>query len=132
MKTNEEAKQEAIKKAYGEHWDKVKHCIDGDGYFHIDEVEDTGLDYDTLDRKGSSRFRPNSLSGIENNQGWIRIEPDGSNLPTKKGSYKCVKSEDGLIIEMNFYPDDKKWYYGLKLMKPSHYKPIEKELPPIY
>ncbi len=89
-------KQEAIQKAYGEHWEKLKGYIDENGW-----VEDlqacTCLFLDFFDGRISSRifyidcdindidtqefFRPKSLQGIENNNGWI------NGIPKQNGYY---------------------------------------------
>jgi len=75
-----------------------------------------------------------SLSGIENNHGWTRIEADGSNCPKSEdendryelGMFdsgiwrRCIDDvEDFEVIE--YYRD-----CGF-----THYKPIEKSLPPL-
>jgi len=62
------------------------------GYFHgyfcngLDEIlegfgiKENEIDYD-LDFDGVGKFRPKSLQGIENNNGWIKIESE-SDLDT--------------------------------------------------
>ncbi|EKT4545838.1 hypothetical protein AAIP58_000085 [Flavobacterium psychrophilum] len=69
------------------------------GYFHgyfcngLDEILDgfgikeNQIDYD-LDFDGVGKFRPKSLIGIENNNGWIKIESIGD-LPKENG-LKCL------------------------------------------
>ena len=75
--TNLEAKQEAIKKAYGEYWEAVKDFVDENGW--IDFLEDIQRimyffhDSDNIE-VFKSTWRPKSLQGIENNNGWIKIE----------------------------------------------------------
>lgn len=129
--TNEQAKKEAIKKAYREYWSLLKDYINENGwcwnnsFTKILPVAKKGMDNATY-------WKPCSIINIENNNGWTRIEPDGSNLP-ESGSYNFYninnQKDDG---ENRYIFDNKpltrenftKWF--------THYKPIEKELLPIY
>ena len=82
--TNEKLKQESIKNAYGEYWEQCK--IDENGWCDYDDWLNfigQSIYYDLFDWK----MRPKSLFGIDNNNGWIRIEEDGSNLPKQSGEY---------------------------------------------
>ena len=80
--TNLEAKQEAIKKAYGEYWELVKDLVRTDGSLSepVWIGSDIDIDYDDF---STGYFRPKSLKGIENNNGWIRIESE-ADLPEKE------------------------------------------------
>ena len=67
------AKQEAIKNAYGEYWENVKDYVDNDGWinnsipkFTFEQLKNLDLEY-----KNDVFFRHKSLQGIENNNGWI-------------------------------------------------------------
>ena len=142
--TNEQAKQEAIKKAYGEKWNRldfrikrhllnVSHWMDMSrmGLYPID------LGYSDIEVEVDCEFwRPIELKGIEDNNGWIRIEPDGSNLPAKKDDdYLHSEKRDykfiykiGNRIEVVYYNGNKEHF----IRNYTHYKPIEKELLPIY
>lgn len=83
--TNLEAKQEAIKKAYGEHYDNLKKYLNG---FMVDRVNyerETGNKLSDL--KGIDFIHeplvysyPDVVEGFQNNNGWIRIESE-SDLP---------------------------------------------------
>lgn len=127
-------KQEAIKKAYGEYWDKLKDFVDENGWldsknYYSKGTNKTlgliGLTMDILDPyhpKHCYFKRPVSLSGIENNNGWTKIENDTS------------------------FPDVDVWacnFNGNKIpflqhaLTPfsstsTHYQPIEKPKKPIY
>lgn len=74
-------KQEAIKKAYGEHWETVKDYVNENGYINRDLYREI---YGNLKSAGRNVVdmlaRPKSLQGIEYNNGWIKIEKD-SDLP---------------------------------------------------
>ncbi len=126
--TNKEAKQEAIKKAYGNFYDPNKDLIHSDGTvteFIGSKMEEKGLIMDYFNQRAT----PQSLQGIKDNNGWIRIEPDGSNLPTD--SSKMYKS----IIngEVNNNNLNTGWIRsGWEMGHITHYKPITAELKPIY
>ena len=136
-------KQETIAKAYGEHWETVRDYVDENGwncYYSVDEI-----DHDIFESKWSGdnfRSRPKSLAGIENNNGWIKIESE-ADLP--KGDefkfnetflvYYCCKGCSNMIFKGSI---DK---YTLKFRditnklekeKVTHYQPIVKPEPPIY
>jgi hypothetical protein len=90
------------------------------------------IDYE-FDLGGLGRFRPKSLRGIEDNNGWIKIETI-EDLPIN-GSYLVVHRDSGTI---------EKWDFGLINLldyledlvyiveKCSHYKPIPDPLKPLY
>ena len=131
--TNLEAKQEAIKKAYSEYWEKVKDYVDNDGYidnsipkFTFGQVKNLDLEY-----KNDVFFRPKSLQGIENNNGWIKIESE-KDLPKVSGLYFGKDYEFGTDM-MYFDFETKKWEDSNGyLQNITHYQPIEKPKPPIY
>lgn len=75
-------------------------------------------------------YTPKSLSGIENNLGWIRIEEDRSNLPI---------DEKDSGIEFDWYTKEGNIYRGeswavrmASIISETHYRPIEKHQPPLY
>ena len=72
-------------------------------------------------------FRPKSLQGIENNNGWIKIESE-DDLP-KEGELFWVKKigYDYPLFEPMYHDDGEYW-----LQWYTHYQPIEKPKPPIY
>ena len=131
--TNSEAKQEAIKNAYSEYWEKVKDCVDNDGYidnsipkFRFGQLKNLDLEY-----KNDVFFRPKSLQGIENNNGWIKIESE-KDLPKVSGLYFGKDYEFGTDM-MYFDFETKKWEDSNGyLQNVTHYQQIEKPKPPIY
>lgn len=133
--TNQEAKQEAIKKAYGEHWDEVQKIsnIDENGWTDSHSFPSEYVIAQTTLQRGEDPMdfsaRPKSLIGIEDNNGWIRIEPDGSNLPDIHIDFIWLRKLDGetkdkFHINGHSKSDIIKGY--------THYKPITPELKPIY
>jgi len=108
-------KQKAIKEAYGEYWDEVYQFIDDNGWCtqldfskppserrnhrtlsemgfkENDGLLDVGLNHIT----GNNVWRPKSLQGIENNNGWIKIESE-NDLP--KEDCDChIEYKDGSV-----------------------------------
>ena len=133
-------KEEIIKEAWGEYYERVEYNLDVNGYCintrfldlklnksHFDLVYDTTHesffgDYPII------KFRPKSLQGIENNNGWIKINSE-DDLP-KEGHYWIV-TKGGDITDSpknnDIFNDDNYW-----LSEITHYQPIEKPKPPIY
>jgi hypothetical protein len=127
--TNEQLKQEAIKKAYGEYWEQVKGFVDENGscdYYKWFKVIGHKIDY--MFSK-DLRIRPKSLSGIDNNNKWLCIKEDGSNLPKESGDYWFYTIHKQVVLR-SYNPR-----FGLHERYAntySHYQPIVKPLPPIY
>ena len=130
---NLEAKQEAIKNAYYEFWENVKDYVDENGWidnsipkFTFGQLKNLDLEY-----KNDVFFRPKSLQGIENNNGWIKIESE-KDLPKVSGLYFGKDYEFGTDM-MYFDFETKKWEDSNGyLQNVTHYQPIEKPKPPIY
>lgn len=129
--TNLEAKQEAIKKAYGEYWEQLTAvaifiALKNNGWvLEEDLYNDKGtlLDCIEFEKDMHNNFRPKSLQGIENNNGWIRIESE-ADLPKK--AIQCFyvdKYENKVCLGVV----DKNDFDNV-----SHYQPIEKPKPPIF
>jgi len=123
---NEQLKQEAIKKAYGEYYEQAKPSENG--WCRFGNI--THKIFKELDMVGFSSFdsntvRPKSLAGIKTNNGWIRIEEDGSNLENYYPSEVWIKHNDGDILTIfatrNYL-----------INNCSHYQPIIKPQIPIY
>jgi hypothetical protein len=134
--TNQEAKLEAIKKAY-EKWNPKTFSIIGkvlntDGFFHDDYINDF-VSTSECDQKtiglGNLLHRPKSLASLESNNGWTRIEPDGSNLPTEEIEYRVLV--EGQYLNNCYFNLKYNQFYDFP-NRITHYKPIEKELLPIY
>ena len=125
--TNLEAKQEAIKKAYGENFTHT----DKNGWIRYltYRPSDLGIEYyDYMD----GFWRCKSLKGIENNNGWVKIESE-KDLPKKDGWFYVYRTDNSIIIS-EFVLNFKAWnfYEGLPTKAVTHYKPIEKPKPPIF
>ncbi|HEX7844355.1 MAG TPA: hypothetical protein VF476_01065 [Chitinophagaceae bacterium] len=70
-------KEEAIKAAYGDNYEKYKDDIDFNGYTSLSEdllgFDFLAEDVEYFDFESSNKWRPAILSGIENNNGWRKI-----------------------------------------------------------
>ena len=138
--TNLEAKQEAIKKAYGECWELVKNYVDENGWIYCKDVDffkDCGLMRDEVHYIDNGKewdnfeiisWRLPVINRIENNNGWIRIESK-DDLPKEEGNYFVVRSNNEVGTSY-FIPDNDfsiiDWRYI------THYQPIKKPKLPIY
>lgn len=129
----ETKKQEVIRKAYGEYWDGLKENIDHNGWVDSAWLDDIAVYLDVkggYDRCGavSLFIRPKSLSGIENNNGWISIESE-DDFPKDSYNYWVVCS-NGSIKTLNDFEYYKK--YIIPELTITHYQPIIKPQPPIF
>jgi len=126
-------KQEVIKKAYGEHWETVKDYVYENGWFEVKKVVgsfwETKLELDVVE--SPRRVRPKSLQGIENNNGWIKIESE-ADLPKEEVDYWCINM--GVLEHLTFYQgkfyDESHSYNPITYI--THYQPIQKPLKPLY
>jgi hypothetical protein len=132
-------KEDKIKEAYGEHWEKVKNYVDANGWldaksFYGDRHKGlAGLTMQISDRydpKYCYWKRPISLSGIENNNGWLQFR---GNQP-KESNWYWIKTNSDMLIAFwvnhkNVFIDmDNSIYFNAV----THYQPIEEPKPPIY
>jgi hypothetical protein len=123
--------QEVIKQAYGEHWDKVCEYVDDKGwcvgFWNICEK----LNGISKPKSQGTKWRPKSLQGIEDNNGWIKIESK-EDLPKEIEGYWYVVLK-GKVNIIELLKDDKsKLFQSFKKDGITHYKPIEQPKPPIY
>lgn len=129
---SETTKKEVIRKAYGEHWDKLKDYIDENGWLTVNSYRHNGIDAmyrDTHDFKGGLEpyyIRPKSLQGIENNNGWFSIEEHG--LPKKDGTYRIIL-KSGFKEYFGFMKEAANFIWRTEI---THYKPIQEEKLPHY
>ena len=123
------AKQEKIKEAWGECWNKLPKEAQEKALKNNGFVSQYFEDLLTIDKRERKLFeiRPKSLQGIETNNGWIKIESE-NDLP-KKGSnchFILKNGFSGIFVDL----DDSE-YLTLR-NRGTHYQPIEKPKPPIY
>lgn len=128
-------KLEAIKKAYGEYFTQCKPDKNGwstyDSWF---KYIGNKIDYEYSDNK-IMNIRPKSISGIDNNNGWIKINTE-SDLPEQGGEYIVFRmskkstatycKSDRWIVPENDYPKTT-FQHGI-----THYRKKEIIPNPIY
>lgn len=137
-------KEEAIKEAWGSFYEIGK--PDANGWVRMStatnkEVRDHFLSnedlYDSkveeLPDSYKTFFRLKTLSGIEDNNGWIKIESE-ADLPTDKSLHYdiCRLKEGELFLSdkaIGYSNLMRHWYQGELL---THYKPTDKVIRPIY
>lgn len=132
-------KQDAIKNAYGEYWEQVKSHVSENGWINtkILDLSKTEISYqqakNRLNFKVEFEHRPSSLQGIEDNNGWIRIESE-NDLPKDIDNYWVQWNTQ---FDLSILTTKAHFYYGEKsnsewLTKITHWQPIIKPLNPIY
>lgn len=134
-------KEEKIQEAYGEHWEKVKYFVDKDGWldsrsFYGQPIHKGlfGLTMeisDPYDPKYCYWKRPVSLSGINNNNGWRKIESE-NDLPVKDGLFiVCIDEKPivGIIENIEFI---KHLYDCPEQGILTHFQEYIPKKPPIY
>lgn len=74
-------------------------------------------------------YRPKTLQGIEDNNGWIKIESEDDLPKDIYGLYNLTHIErDNFLYAETYYILYSFWRSGTV----THYQPIEKPKPPIY
>lgn len=129
--TNEEAKQQFIREAWGVHYQYLEPFINDEGKVFKcmcpDKYQNIFGDvfFDNL----HGYWWPKSLNGIENNNGWTRLEPDGSNLPNE--IIKLVFINTFGKNEIITFTNDRQClrYYSTRY---THFKVFKPELKPLY
>jgi hypothetical protein len=130
-------KQEKIREAYGEHFEAVKDYVDENGWcdlsimplkWKISEIND-------IDIEDFTWFRPKSLAGIEDNNGWIKIESE-DDLPISTIMYHVVlngKKSKALYAGKNrWFVNGNDFPKTTEIHGITHYQPIIETKPPIY
>lgn len=78
----------AISSAWGIFWNKYKEKIIYGSWLDGDDIEPSDMNWikENCERSHvpDALWRPKVLSGLESNNGWTRINDDGSNLPSDR------------------------------------------------
>lgn len=127
-------KEEVIKEAWGSVYSSVKEYLNEHGQIHTDDVNFDVFEkvmlmclYDSNTELLTNKW----LQGIENNNGWIRIESE-ANLPKEVGYYLVYNGTNTLIIELNSISFKSKLIEQFKKDGFTHYQPIVKPNKPLY
>lgn len=114
--TNLEAKQEAIKKAYGEYWEQVKDYVNENGWCDVSKyskIKDIEPEFSDIENKiGVFNMRPKSLQGIETYYSFIDI----------KGFENYKVNKQGVIVSksrVSKQKNGKNYTVKEKIMKPQ-------------
>lgn len=133
--------KEKIRQAYIEYWEQLSEqaqemALNNFGWiFRRDSIKRNGGLDDSIEMEHHLIYtRPKSLQGIENNNGWIRIDSE-DDLPNEKGDYWVIW--DGKIVIQYWHSSDNSYADTQKqnsdwMKIVTHYRPIEKPKPPIY
>jgi len=128
-------KQEKIQEAYGENWELVKYKVNKDGWIKDREFIFSdfinGIDWQTTDHDDEyyDTSRPKSLKGIEDNNGWIKINNE-TDLP-KEGAEYWVVTKRGTITKAS-YLSDRKVFFVFGDIQVTHYQKLIYPQKPIY
>jgi len=129
-------KEKKIQEAYGVHYKFFKHFIDVNGWLDKLKIghENLMLIIQLTNEipcesqiNNAHSIRPKSLQGIEENNGWIKIESE-ADFPKIKGQYYWFNRNTKLITLQHFNPK----YIGNKITRFSHYQALQKPETPIY
>lgn len=116
---------------------------DPDGFLHISKLEKVRrsllFDEKEFEVKEGRWFRPKSLSGLENNNGWIKIESE-KDLPIRD---EPTNDGDVQMYSSGIYSSTMVWceksptnWHGIQVQfrmgNINYYRPIEKTQPPLY
>lgn len=121
-------KEEKIKEAWGDYYNVLKEYIKHNGW-----VENINISNGVKINLEFTGFysRPKSLQGIENNNGWIKIESE-ADLPKENIDCWFVIDNDsylGYFTKRGYFVNGSD---NIELRFVTHYQPIEKPNPPIY
>ena len=130
----ENLKQEAIKKAYGKSWEDVKSFVRKDGSLPENLYTKYCKNIPCIDYS-TGYLIPETIYGIENNRGWIRIENE-KDLPKEVGEYHIVrygKVKNGNYIGKNrWFVNNNDYPKTTELHGITHYQEMTELQLPIY
>ena len=131
------AKFETIKNAYGRFYNSEKYHYSINGWtdpesYSYEEMYEMMQEIEI--EFGEHRCRPKSLQGIEDNNGWIKVENE-KDLPKQECHCWIIDKYNGIVTGLwkqapNEEHHKKACEYWVKRV--SHYKIISKPEPPIY
>jgi hypothetical protein len=126
-------KLKAIKDAYGPYWNLTNEFVDNEGWAYTSPlfnhvVRESGLQIKVEISERGDVWRPESLRGIENNNGWIKITTQ-ADLPKVGGEYWVMWRGQSFPDTHDFRLGDDEEFW---LKHITHYQRIVPPPPPIY
>jgi len=146
-------KQEKIQEAYGTYWEELKNRVDENGWFKVSDYRERMSFIETANDSGFLIYnhfftgkceggidylRPASISGIQHNNGWIKIESE-SDLPKEdcrcefiRFSGKQLYGRFENIMGGLFVDESMIFEHPDRTESTTHWKPILTSVKPIY
>lgn len=133
-------KEEKIKEAWGEYYEGIRNRLDEQGWYNYFSLTNKIMkekyhQFNNLDLDEHNELyllRPKSLQGIENNNGWIKIESE-EDLPKEVIECRTCFYNGKNYIEGIVKKRSPQELSRLKYINEiTHYQQIEKPKPPIY
>ena len=126
-------KEDKIQESYGESYDHYKPQENGWSTVYVFDYGEN-FEWKLYDANavahGIYSIRPKSLKGIENNNGWVKIESE-ADLP--KENIQCWLKDEEFGIDIGYFSiDTKKWFVDNVQQFVTHYQPIKKPQSPIF
>lgn len=121
-------KQQKIQEAYelnGFNWLFAKDYVDENGW----SKHCVGNSKKLTNKSSGVSWRPKELKGIDNNNGWIRIESK-KDLPMKTECYHVFSKEEEYLI--GTFQTENIGMIEYWLQNFTHYRPIQNPNKPIY
>lgn len=128
-------KEEKIKEAWGEYYSDVIDFMNENGGVYAGHIE-RGIPYIldcvNLEKISPLEYRPKLLKGIENNNGWIKIESE-DDLPKEIIECRTCFYDGRNYVEGVIKKRSPEELSRLKYINEiTHYQPIIKPEPPIF
>lgn len=130
-------KQEAIKAAYGEFWERLspfqqEYALSENGTVQIGYTEEQKKLFSDIRKIGLFNVKPTmpkSLSGIGTNNGWTRIESE-EDIPKGNGFAGFLLATVDKVSSSVYNYKEVEFYFKSGIY--THYQPIEVPKPPIF
>lgn len=124
-------KEEVIRDAWKSNYDEFSEHIDSDGWARYPNFQKHEMVEDVRPiefRSQRSDFRPQSLKGIETNNGWIRIK-NQNELPKSLIGRTFVYTDKDNIYNYSQYVQ---WFSISETETITHYQVVDDLKPPLY
>jgi len=128
-------KEEKIKEAYGEYWTvdiDLNGWVSSKSQTYVSAYHGLKCEKETKIENDIYFWRPKSLQGIENNNGWVKIESE-DDLPKSVNIMYRV----GMFLNDGRFHQNRNLYNHTKALEAlycnyTHYQPVTENDPPLY